>query len=262
MADRRKLGPKEISVDVGGYSLYARLMGTGKPGVVFECGLGDDVNTWNRVQPEIAELTSTLTYDRAGLGDSQPSPQPRDIESMVSDLHALLGSVQIPAPYLLVGHSLGGFIVRMFAFQYPDLVSGLVLVDPSHEGFQGGRKEMRSPEEWDELEKERVARMLDAPSGPLAELREFQHSMEQMAAVTWQPNIPVTILTSTRFGASEQRGGLRPEDKRLWAELHAGWLKQVPGARHILTDQSGHYIQWEEPELVIDAIRGMIEGGT
>jgi pimeloyl-ACP methyl ester carboxylesterase len=259
--DGRKLKEKEIFVDVGGFSLYARVMGTGKPTVVFESGLGDDLDSWNLVQPAIARLTCTVAYDRAGLGESQPSPGPRNISSMVEELHALLSRAKLTPPYLIVAHSLGGFIARMFTHRYPDQVCGLVLVDPSHEDFQKGMAALRSPEEWSAMEKQRSEHYRSAPVPVRAEVQELQHDLEQMASVTWTGGIPTTILTSTRLEENARRFGMMLEDKALWRRLHAGWLTQVPDAKHILTDQSGHYIQREQPELVIKAIRKMIHAG-
>jgi pimeloyl-ACP methyl ester carboxylesterase len=180
---------------------------------------------------------------------------------MVEELHALLSRGKLTPPYLIVAHSLGGFIARMFAHRYPNRVYGLVLVDPSHEDFQKGMAALRLPEEWSAMEKQTSEHYLSAPVPVRAEIQELQQDLEQMASVTWISGIPTTILTSTRLEENARRFGMMPEDKALWRRLHAGWIAQVPDAKHIITDQSGHYIQWEQPELVIKAIRKMIRAG-
>ena len=110
--------------------VHVRSLGTGRPAVVFESGIGEDVATWDHVQPEIATLTTTLAYDRPGLGRSLPNNHSRDGRQIAMDLHEMLERSRIPTPYVLVGHSLGGAIVLPLASMYPDEVAGLVLVDP------------------------------------------------------------------------------------------------------------------------------------
>jgi pimeloyl-ACP methyl ester carboxylesterase len=106
-------------------------MGRGSPTIVLEAGLGDGAWTWRRLQPTLARATRTCSYDRAGYGASDAGPAPRDIEALASDLSALLKASHTAGPYILVGHSLGGQIVRQFAYRHRDQVAGLVLVDPA-----------------------------------------------------------------------------------------------------------------------------------
>ena len=122
----------EKRVEVAGHGFHVLETGTGKPSVVFENGMGEDLSTWKDVQPAIAKLTDTFSYDRAGLGksDQAASSEPRDAKQLAIELHTLLHAAQVPGPYVLVGHSLGGAIVQVFAFEYPAEVAGLVLVDP------------------------------------------------------------------------------------------------------------------------------------
>src|ERR671915_199924 len=119
--------------DVGGYRLAFHCIGEGSPTVVLETGLGAPSEYWAPVQQEIARLTRVCRYDRAGRGKSDPAPTPRTCADMVADLHALLHNVSIRPPYVLVGNSLGGMNARLYAYQYPEEVAGLVLVDGSHQ---------------------------------------------------------------------------------------------------------------------------------
>jgi pimeloyl-ACP methyl ester carboxylesterase len=132
--DRRALPPSGERIDVGGYSLHLTCMGEntdGRPTVILESGLGATSSSWGWIQPEIAKTTRVCAYDRAGMGWSDPSPAPRDAQTIASELHTLLQKAQIPGPYVLAGWSYGGMYVRQYADQYPDDVAGLVLIDSS-----------------------------------------------------------------------------------------------------------------------------------
>ena len=120
-------------VDVGGYRLHIACTGAGSPTVILDAGAGDPGLSWARVQPVIARSTRVCAYDRAGLGWSDRSPKPRTAAVMVAELHTLLTRAGIAGPYLLVGHSLGGLVVRQYAHTYPHGVVGLVLVESAHE---------------------------------------------------------------------------------------------------------------------------------
>lgn len=100
--------------------------------MVLEAGAGDDHTTWELIQPAISEFTLACGYDRAGLGQSDPAPRPRSAQDLVDDLRRLIMAVHIPGPYVLVGHSLGGMLVRLYTHQFPEDVVGVVLIDTPH----------------------------------------------------------------------------------------------------------------------------------
>jgi pimeloyl-ACP methyl ester carboxylesterase len=134
-ADGQKYPAPGRLVDVTGYRLHIYCMGEnqeGSPTVILEQGAGGISAAWARVQPEIAKVTRVCAYDRAGMGWSDPSPEPRDAEHIAAELHTLLQNAAIPAPYVLVGWSYGGLYTRRYAGQYPDQVVGMVLLDSSH----------------------------------------------------------------------------------------------------------------------------------
>jgi pimeloyl-ACP methyl ester carboxylesterase len=123
-------------VDVGGHRLHINCTGKGSPTVVMEAGAGDFSFDWSLVQPEVTRFTRVCTYDRGGYAWSDPGPMPRTMQQIVSELHTGLRKAGAKAPYVLVGQSLGGLIVRVYASQYPAEVAGMVLVDSSHEDNQ------------------------------------------------------------------------------------------------------------------------------
>lgn len=120
-------------IEVDGMDLHIRCQGDGGPTVVVDAGNGDFSLSWSEVQSEVAEFVRICTYDRAGYAWSDPSPDPRTARQVARELHALLTEAGETEPYILVGHSLGGLHVRMFAEMYPDDVAGMVLVDAAHE---------------------------------------------------------------------------------------------------------------------------------
>jgi pimeloyl-ACP methyl ester carboxylesterase len=119
-------------VDVGGYQLHINCVGAGSPTVVLESAFPGTSADWGWVQPNVAAVSRVCTYDRAGMGWSDAVSEPRDARRIAADLHMLLERAHIPGPYLLVGHSFGGLLVRQYAAQYPAEVAGMVLVDAMH----------------------------------------------------------------------------------------------------------------------------------
>jgi pimeloyl-ACP methyl ester carboxylesterase len=123
-------------IDVGGYRLHLNCAGSGSPTVVFDAALGGSSISWSLVQPAISKLSHTCSYDRAGFGWSDPGPLPRTAGRIADELRVLLERADIRPPFVLVGHSFGGLVMRIFATRYRRDVAGLVLVDPAH------------PEDW------------------------------------------------------------------------------------------------------------------
>ena len=134
--DRRRFAAPGALASVGRHRLHYRCSGHGTPAVVFDAGIAASSLTWSRVQPAVAEVTRAFSYDRAGLAWSESTSVPRAMATLVGELRVLLQKADVPPPYVLVGHSFGGLVIRAFARSHPDEVAGLVFVDPLH------------PEEW------------------------------------------------------------------------------------------------------------------
>ncbi|MGB6076461.1 MAG: alpha/beta hydrolase [Candidatus Acidiferrales bacterium] len=136
-ADARRFPQQGKSVALGpafpGVSLNIDCSGQGSPTVILDSGLGVPAVGWKFVQPEVAKFTRVCSYDRAGYGWSTPGPMPRTSAEIVKELHALLATAGEKPPYILVGHSFGGYNIRVFNGAYPSEVAGMVLVDASHE---------------------------------------------------------------------------------------------------------------------------------
>jgi len=135
ISDARRFPVRGQMVDVGGYRLNINCTGVGTPTVILDSGLGEPALSWIGVQSGVERFTRVCSYDRAGYGHSDPGPHPRSSLQVARELlHALLQKSQTPGPYVLVGHSFGGYNLRVYTGLYRNEVSGIVLVDSSHEG--------------------------------------------------------------------------------------------------------------------------------
>jgi len=231
-------------VDVDGHSLNLLIGGQGSPAVVFEGGFGAGIASWSTVQKEVAAFARTVSYDRAGLGQSELGPKPRSAKQIATELHTALEKAGVKPPYLLVGHSFGGIYVRVFAERYPKEVAGMVLLDPSQESFNDWLKK-NQPARL----KEAQAQIAKAPEGVRAEDASTDASYEEARAAKAPPGILVILLSATEDET------MPADARRLWIEKHKEWIATVPGAKHIVVEKTGHFIQAQQPKLVIDTIR-------
>jgi pimeloyl-ACP methyl ester carboxylesterase len=235
--------------DAGGHQLRTLVSGRGEPTVVFEAGgypsSGCPLEEWRGVQPEVSKFTATVAYDRAGIGLSAPGPKPRDARQIARELHTALRNAHVPAPCVLVGHSFGGPLVRVFAGMFPAEVCGMVLVDPTQEEFinwHGIRASHSSDEEW----------------------RDIQTCLAQAHDSRVPEGIPVVLITAmglrllSVFPARKQREQLEAFQP-MWLKFHTEWLDKLPKGQHLITNTSGHLIPYEEPELIVRIIRQMVE---
>ena len=185
-------------VDVGGYRLHLFSKGTGTPVVIIESGLAGGAMVWGLVQPEIATVAQVVAYDRAGYGWSDTGPQSRSIDQTVTALHTLLTNAGIAGPYILVGHSFGGLIMRLFASRYPEEVFGVVLVDALSE-----RLFTRAPTLYQEWSRQlgrtfRVLRFI-ARLGLLHGLVWFGQTKRMPELVARQPKELQALLLASGF---------------------------------------------------------------
>lgn len=240
-------------LDVGGHRLHARWCGASSATVVFDHALGTSGERWGAVPAAVASFARVFVYDRAGRGQSEPAPpsgSARTSEDCVNDLHALLPAAEITPPYVLVGHSFGGLNVRLYASRYPNEVVGLVLIDATtHEDADARYRSFLSPplkREWT-----RMARRKNAEGIDLAASRA-----QVRASLALRP-IPLIVITSLR---DETPPGWPAEQlERARLGFQAALARLVPGGRHLLAEHSGHFVQEDQPDLVVDAIRTVVD---
>ena len=231
-------------VDVGGHSLNLLIGGQGSPAVIFEGGFGAGIASWTTVQKDVATFAQTVSYDRAGLGQSEPGPKPRSAKTIAAELKAALQKAGVKPPYVLVGHSFGGVYVRVFADMYPKDVIGMVLIDPSQETFNDWTKTNLR-----DLRQEEEGRIAKASEGVRSEWESLEASYGQARAAKISPGIQVTLISAV------QDEGMPAEARKMWIQKHKEWIASVPGGKHIIAEKSGHLVQAQEPALVIEAIR-------
>jgi len=240
-------------------------MGSGSPAVILETGLGAEGDEWSRIQRTISEVTLVWRYDRAGRGGSDPAPtSPRSAGMMVEDLHELLRTAAIRGPYLLVGHSFGGLLVRLYAHRYPGEVCGLVLVDAMHpDQFDmiGGALQPSRPDDPPPLRNFRrfwTGGWRDPAS--TAERIDFAASFREMQEVRSLGRLPIHIITAgTATHSPFIPEASRPRLQPLWDELQRSFLSLSPLATQSSALNSGHFVQREHPEIIVDAVKALID---
>jgi hypothetical protein len=232
-----------------------KIKGTGSPVVVFESGLGENLEGWKQVQDSISKITTTISYDRLGLGKSSKTEKARTIDNLVTELNSFLEDNKIKGPYILVGHSLGGFIVRKFQNSYPEKVKGLVLVDPSHEKLMESILATKSKEEAKMMTNGMNGFYANQPIAIQNEFKELPNMQKELKTIDFPKDIPITLLASYQVPPPP----FKPEDVKIKKELFNNWIEDRPKAKLISTVKSGHYIHYSEPTIVINAIIEMIK---
>ena len=237
----------ERKYDVGGFKLNLRCEGNGTPVVLLDAGAGDTLATWDWVVPDVKKLTRVCAYDRAGLGKSDPGPRPRTSERIAAELHQLLERARVPPPYVLAGHSFGGLNVRLYAARHPGEVSGLVLVDATPEDYPALEDSLRTPAEREKLRTVRAT----GPRAFIDELEAMQDSAAQVRAAPAPPGVAVLVLSAAH---REDSAAFR----ETWSRLQRKMAAAIPNARRIDAAKSDHYIQFDQPELVVSAVSEMV----
>ena len=247
-------------VDVGGYQLYIMCDGQGSPTVILDAGLGGTHGAWATVQPSVATFTRVCSYDRAGLGDSDPGPTPRTSQQIVKELHALLDNAGVAGPYMLVGHSFGGFNTRLYAGQYPQDVVGLVLVE-STQVDQDDRLlaalPQQQPDEDAGLAAYRKELHEDLVQGP--EPIAFKTSASQVRAYTSLGALPLIVLSAGQSVFPEFPPDMAAKLDQTWRDLQQSLTHLSSNSKQIIAERSGHCIQCSQPDLVVDAVRQVTE---
>lgn len=289
--DRRLNHPPGLMVDVGGYRMHLYCSGQGSPAAVLDSGLGDYWLSWYKVQPQIAQYTRVCSYDRAGLGWSEASRKPRTSKVFAQELHTLLHQASVSGPYVLVGHSLGGHNMRMYASLYPGEVVGMVLVDSAHPDLfkrsSGKVLQFRADVQrqvdmhgrtmpfgiprlmgWcgtDPPEFRSIVRAVECQHKYFREIHDewanFDEDGDEVRATASLGNMPLAVLSKDPekpllLGmpsdvASDFNEILEPMQEEL-AHLSSN-------SSHVIAKGSTHNIQIDRPDVVIEAVHNVVD---
>ena len=272
--------PPGMFVGIGSHRLHIYCTGQGAPAVIFESGLGGTSLDWSKVQPAVSEFTRACSYDRAGYGWSEPGPMPRHAARIAAELDRLLVDASVPPPYVLVGHSFGGLVVRAFAARKERwAVAGVVLVDAAHEdqfrrmaaagipvpAAPTGRTFMITnlpavPKGLPQRLKPLAQRLALTPKAVrtlYSELGRMRYSAFQVGSIRRTPDAPVVVLARGRRGDGGSPHAARLD--RVWFELQRDLAKAMRNGSLQVVPGSGHHIHLDRPERVVAAVRAMID---
>lgn len=248
-------------VNIGTHRLEVIRAGRGSPTLVFEGGLGDAWDDWKSVYRQASELSSIVMYSRSGLGGSDLGPGDHSARTEMTELHQLLDSLQIQRPIVLVARSYGSVLSRLYVSMYPHEVAGLVLVDGTHEQQvkRWGELDPRYPGQFKAYFDSAIATM--KPGAERDETRETVRiqGLGTVEGLTPLPDIPLAVLTSMRPSPKPAYVNMTVAGHEVWRAMHEEWAQRSTYAEHIVTVKSGHAIQDDQPELVIGAIRFVLD---
>lgn len=250
MAIVRPLADKKTA-DIGGHKLEYVMAGEGRPVIVFLSGYGADIDiSWSRVFPEVKTISTVFAYNRFNYGNSDNVDVPQPGTEVISSLRILLREKRLNPAYVLVAHSLGGIYANLFARQYPKEVSGVVLIDSVHPD----QEEMRRAQEG--AIRRAISGIINwfhsvTHSRPHAEIAGLAETVSQIRAAPPFPDIPLIVISAGKEPPSWLVGD---ENIRIFQGNQRRLVALSPQGRQVVATKSGHFVQNDEPEIVVQAI--------
>ena len=267
-------------VDIGGFRLHIYCTGEGAPAIIFDSGVGGFSLEWSGIQKALSPRTRVCSYDRAGYGWSDPGPLPRTSARITRELHTLLLRAGVAGPYIIAGHSFGGYNAQLFARNYPDETAGLVLIDSSHpEQIErlpgpkpGSARRVRPgsnnyvvswyfphpnfPNE-NALMAQRIMQSWRHKMTWREEMTVFSVSARQVQASRPMPKVPLVVLTRGRSFRPGYSSG--DETEKIWMQLQDELSQLGANPVHLIAEHSGHVIHLDQPDIVITAMQTMLD---
>jgi pimeloyl-ACP methyl ester carboxylesterase len=267
-SDFEPFQPPGRFINLGLHVMYIDCIGENSPTVLIDVGLGDSSANWMKIAKKLSKNVRTCLYDRAGYGWSDPGPGTRTTAQIVHELNMLLEFAEVPGPYIVVGHSFGGFTARYFASKYPEKTAGAVLIDSSHPDqihrlsaldrierkspVKVSRKEP-APDYMDETERRWyfLNSSRKATFAQMDELKYFKDSAYEVKHSGPIPDVPLAVLTRGKNQLPEI-DGISLEDE--WQSMQKELLTLSNNSWHSVIEDSGHKMYHDAPEEIIDNI--------
>ncbi|GAA4278374.1 hypothetical protein GCM10022259_30990 [Aquimarina mytili] len=258
----KEFQPSGQFIDISGNRIHYNFFGEGKYTFVLETGLGENINTWSAIQDSLAQMGKVFMYDRSGLGFSEEGQNPRTTDQIAVELNSVLSKANIPSPYIMIGHSIGGAHIRYFAHKFPSNISGLFLIDPSHEKMKDGLPEPSMIESFFQYSMTDLSWsgipyfMLPNPPHPTYKItkciKTFGEETEAIDASIEQfksANIDLSHLPIYIISASKNDGEVRQKYLDLYQELidHSNH----PVKKLVDYKNSPHHIHITNPDIVL-----------
>lgn len=290
--DENKYPPIGKLVDVGGYNIHLYTTGSGGPSVILDAGMGCNALGWSLVQPKVAEFTQVTAIDRAGNGWSDESPLERTSENIIAEFRTALRKANIPAPYILVGHSFGGMNVQLWTSLYPDEVLGVILVDSSHEDqfetmpapqmnhtammlasrFGIARLVTHLPQykEGVAVFPEQIQQQLLSQLRTtkfmrtvLGEGAQTKISCTQLkAAGKSLGDKPLIVISAAKLPSAEGSGYSQEQLDAFFIhfkELQKDLATKSTQGKQVIAEESDHMVTLNQPQIIVDSIKEMVE---
>jgi len=241
----------------GGTVSY-RDLGSGAPVVVIVNGMAVTMDSYYGLQKSLSSEARVIAFDRPGIARSTPNAEPRTLPYIDKDMKAVLQALKAPPPYILVGHSLGGHIIRYYADRHPGEVAGLVYLDAPHEDWPRYIRETWSPEEVETYFKWWSPENEDFEGVPQEEMLAYETNCDLIRGVLNPPDVPALMFTGNNSGHFRKTSPGKELDRKHWEETQASMLAGVHDKRQLVDWSVGHMMYKDKPEWVASEIKTFI----
>jgi pimeloyl-ACP methyl ester carboxylesterase len=253
-----RLGLSDV-VTSDGYELATMTCGNDKMTVIIEPGLNVRKESYYGLQRRIFSHATVVTYDHAGIGESTVSNNPRTLPFYVQELKDMLADMELEPPYILIGHSLGGHVIRYFTYLYPDEVAGIVFLDHPHEDWFRYIRENWSPDEQVEYFKWWNPEVTSQDQVGLIERLEYDNNNDLIRGKVLPDNIPVLMFTGDNHNHFRDDPVKKAADMQAWAMLQFSLIYHVGGVKHVIDWETGHAPHRDKPDDVAREINAFID---
>lgn len=254
------LAQQTDTVRVGARRVEVLRMGTGSPTLVLESGAGEGAEEWKGIIADLAQFTQVVAYSRSGHGQSSAASGPGSPQASVAELHELLGTLGTTGPIVLVGHSWGGLLARLYVSTYPSEVAGLVLVDGTHEAQFARWAPLNPAFKIIDSIRAIVPKLPPMARGDYEQILAVQNAQQVSGMKALPASLPVAVITALKPCAPQREFTCRdPRALAIWRGLHDEWFAQATNGIRIVSAKTEHYVMNDQPGLILQAARFVLE---